>query len=623
MGALYPQPFAEIEAWRRPWANRRSKVAGAPPVPPMPTPVIDLAFSQGSYDAATLSFTRATEATVIDNEGIVRYCLSGEMRLQGLQRVQNLAAGAATDSLSVANGWNTYGTTIPPGPLPNTATDPLGGTTATTVGFPAIGPGDRSIFYTNDTQIVGRTYTWSVWVRGTATTPTGTCYVNLQDGVTINANGSIAFDGTWRRVWITYTATSTGHGFAIGPDTFTGSTQPGTQPAIEVAVWGYQFEEAASMGGYASKGVVAGPAYHGAFVDAVKYFNVTRGASPTTIPDSDTKGYLDEESRTNLILNSVLSGAAGGAPGVAPTSWSYAPFGTPTTALATVVGLPAISFTVDASSRILCQQTISVAAATTYVFSVYIDVVVPGLPAKQILLAFGSFGSSEYFLDGVSIGASSVEVPLGVHKLSYVFTTTIATPATFRIGAGVNSALLAGTVNITAPQLELTTFPSSYIPTDGSAVTRNADVLEYTPPGSYDSTLGTWAIAATARTNTNMLTPNAGGQSFLVTSGGKLRAEQQVGASAGARGTFTGVPTVVDGALAKLALSWDVAGATRAASFSGAAPPAPTDPGAGAYFGPINIGANDVGNKQINGVVRSLRYYDIAGSQAQLNALTA
>ena len=53
---------------------------------PLRTSIVP-AYAAGS---ATPTFTRATTATVVDHEGVLRYCRPGEARFWGARRVENL-----------------------------------------------------------------------------------------------------------------------------------------------------------------------------------------------------------------------------------------------------------------------------------------------------------------------------------------------------------------------------------------------------------------------------------------------------------------------------------------------------------------------------------------------------
>src|SRR6185503_6449997 len=55
--------------------------------------------------------------------------------------------------------------------------------------------------------------------------------------------------------------------------------------------------------------------------------------------------------------------------------------------------------------------------------------------------------------------------------------------------AGTLTLTVAGTVQYA--QLEAGSFATSFIPTAGATVTRNADVLTYLPSGNVDATVGT------------------------------------------------------------------------------------------------------------------------------------
>lgn len=194
------------------------------------------------------TFTRATTATVVDFEGLVKPVLSGEVRFQGARRVRNLVATQSTTPGDT--GWTVRaGTTVTTG-----ETDPVGGTDAALV---TVASGDGYIY-----QVLSFSgaRTVSVWLKS------GTCStVYLQ----LATNVALTITPEWRRY--SFTATGTGSDFGFQTAAGTGTYY----------VYGYQCEDVTGQANqnpseYVSVGVLSAP-YHGAGVDGVKYFDYENG----------------------------------------------------------------------------------------------------------------------------------------------------------------------------------------------------------------------------------------------------------------------------------------------------------------------------------------------------------
>jgi hypothetical protein len=200
--------------------------------------------------------------------------------------------------------------------------------------------------------------------------------------------------------------------------------------------------------------------------------------------------------RTNLLLNSVWSGAVGGSPGTAPTSWGITTTGAPSTA----VSGGTITFTVDgATARAFYTQTVSVSASTVYTLSVRIASLSNALAVSEVVLwnTFPAGASTTYSINGVSV-ANSVAVSAGDVVCTHL--TVAATPGTAiaRVGAQTGGSLFVATVMaLKSPQVESGSFRGLYIPTTSASLTRTADNILWTPPAALSTTSGeVVAIAA-------------------------------------------------------------------------------------------------------------------------------
>jgi hypothetical protein len=185
------------------------------------------------------------------------------------------------------------------------------------------------------------------------------------------------------------------------------------------------------------------------------------------------QGLLIEESRTDIALYSTLAGAVAGSPGTAPTGWSNFTAGTPTLALTTsIYGTTdqALLYSGNVGDRLCHQQSINVVDGTTYTLSVYCE------------SSSGNTGDVLTVVDGTStrniISTTAVNPTGNVGVRVQVVFSVVGTGTVFiRIGLGATGSLSAtASVTLSRPQCEAGAFPTSYIPTTTTALTRAADV---------------------------------------------------------------------------------------------------------------------------------------------------
>lgn len=207
----------------------------------------------------SITYTRATTATVVDFEGLVRPVLSGEARFVGARRVQNFCK----EDL-VSQYGNGTGTTIVGG-----IADPNGGTTAyritATVGS---GSGQRYSVVTN--LPIGSSVRNSTWVRRVSGTGPLYMFNGKYDGSYTTYTTEITT--SWQRI-ATPVQTTT--------DIYTESGWRFETNGDAIDVWHAQTENVTGQANqnpseYVSKGVLQAP-YNGANIDGVQYFKTLNG----------------------------------------------------------------------------------------------------------------------------------------------------------------------------------------------------------------------------------------------------------------------------------------------------------------------------------------------------------
>lgn len=344
--------------------------------------------------------------------------------------------------------------------------------------------------------------------------------------------------------------------------------------------------------------------------------------NPTTLAP---RGLLIEETRTNLLLNSVFAGAVSGTPGTPPTSWSYSSSGGTSTVASLGYGFAANSVRFAATAtRHFVNQTITVSALSTYTISMNVTVNVA--TTLQNFLAFSptpAGATIQYVYNNVN-QAASYTPPLGNGTLKAIVTVG-ATGGSLgvRIGAGV-SFTATSDITIQNIQAELGAFSTSYIPTTTTSLTRNADVATMT-----GTNFSSWYNQSEGTFVANGSSAQAGAFNVLFEVKDATSAErfgQGIGASGStfyvidnnATQAAINAGTVSENAVAKLGSAYKVNdfaavlnGGTVGTDVSGTLPTVDR----------MLLG-NSASNIYLNGHIRQISYYNTRLLNTQLQTLT-
>jgi hypothetical protein len=407
-----------------------------------------------------------------------------------------------------------------------------------------------------------------------------------------------------------------------------GYTGDGTSSLI---LWGAQLEQRSAVTAYTATTTQPITNYIPVLETAAS--GVARfDHNPTTF---ESLGLLIEEQRTNLLTYSEQFDNA---------AWTK---GNATVTANTVVG-PSGTVTGDklvedaTSNTHTISQVITPVAATTYTFTTYIKAAERGfaffgLNGGGAGAFFGSINLSSGAVSiatGSPVSLSAVGVGNGWYRcaLTMTATTTAILASDVRVstdGVWANRIYTGdgySGIYIWGAQLEVGAFPTSYIPTVASQVTRVADAASMTG-ANFSSwynqaegtlyaeasafALGSFRIASVSDgTSANRILLNAqfnGGERFTVVTNG---------ASVGsvANGAYTANQVFKQIAAYKtddFALS--VNGAAATTDTSGVLP----------VVNQANIGAGNAGTSPLSGHIRKVAYYPLRVTNAQLQALTS
>lgn len=474
-----------------------------------------------------VSFTRATTATVTDNDWIIRNCLSGEARFKWARRIENnIRYSEAIDNAA----WTKSNLTV----VANTHIAPNGTMTADTLKStttPAIF--SECIQPSTLTTVVWNKYTYSAYVKSlwqqfvqilwnvTAFNLAAVNFDIINGTVTQTAVSPFAWsitpEANWYfRVSATFTCTwvlATGRMSIWFIDTGTsarGSVYNG-DGVKAIAIWGQQYNDTTlntvRPSEYVSTDVLSAP-FHGANVDWVKYFDTD--ANWVAIPKTTLKWLLVEWTRKNICSYSDLSATWWSLQWASRTSFAWtAPDGTNSM----VKIIPNVGTQSSYAYNVNITTTAQQYTVSCYVKAAWFNFVQFRF-SSSISNWYANFDLQNGVVWTMSLWTSSgIETTsiAWVYRVWAVTDTVAATTAAVgvQVVPAANSLAWASITGdwvsgILAWGMQVENWPSvsSYIPTTTTTATRNIDVLTY---DVRNAIVNQWALSLVCSMNDNAI----------------------------------------------------------------------------------------------------------------------
>jgi hypothetical protein len=560
------------------WGGASGLIDGFGGGGPFPGASLYLNMLSGSLDSR-VTFSRGSNATLVDNTGRITYAPANLLLHSG--DYSNAAYG-------ITSGVTFSGQTA----------------TFTSTGY-------RYQAFTLGSPVVGRTYIASV-VLSSATKANILLRLNGNATGSDQATSLIALTPTPTRYWVIRTFTSSDTSIDFGLDNR--AVVGGSGIAGDLVATDWQLEQVTYQ-------TVPGPYVA---TTSAAYYGPRFDYNPVTLAPL---GLLIEEARTNLLLRSqdfTTTWSTASTSTVVANS-TIAPDGTLTADTVIPTATPGNHYVVQSVTR----------TAGSYTYTFYAKPAGYNFVAVQIRDLAGTFKSAEFNLSTGTVVASTSALATGItnagngwYRCTFVFDAGT--------GAGLpNDAIFigsaAGTWNsgftgngtsgvfLYGAQLEAGSFATSYIPTVGSTVLRNADVATMTGTNFtswFNPSVGTFVSDADAALSgvTRGIVGNVSGiyPSYVrSTNAGAIFDGGNIAATANSIST----------APFKLATTYSVS--LLEACLQGGAVASTTYNGNFGGMTSIAFGSTGAGAGFLNGHIRQIAYFNTRLPNAQLQALTA
>jgi hypothetical protein len=558
-----------------------------------------------------LDFTRTTSGTFVGSNGLVQTTPASVNLLTYTQQFDNAAwvknalsasanTSTAPDSTGTADTLTDTATTANHYASQNITT-----TAATTYTMSAyVKNSNRGFVILNIADLSGATnYAAASFNLSTGAVVTtlanGTGYSVVSTSVTSAGNGwyrctMTAVVGTTTAKTASVALSTAGTIGAYGLDSYLGD-------GSSLFVWGAQLEAASAATTYTRNN---GGVYPARF-----------DCDPVTL---QPKGILIEEQRTNLFTQSEFANGVTDAP-------TRAGLLTATT-FSGLIGTTGLAFGYDGSTSTYAYKSGAV-DGTTYTVSAYVRMDDGNAPVFGS--ATGAAASNTFALvvgGNIATPTSYTVMNMGggLYRVSGTAAAGAAVSNSGVIKYGTNNNR---TFKVSGYQLEAGEFATSYIPTVASQVTRTADQCAIVAPNFapwYNQSEGTFVFEGTSLATTGFSWPvvasdNTTANRFAFYKSGTSLAGF-MSSSGATQMEITSAPAVAN-VVYKIAMAAEA----NSGNFSfngdiGSADTSITMP----TVNRLSLGASASGSAEyLNGHIRSVRYYPVRLSDAQLQALTA
>lgn len=579
----------------------------------------------------SLSFTRATIATVTDHEWVIRQCLSGEARFQGARRVRNLTPYSQDVNIS----WNRFSLTV--------SGTKVAYTDGSLIGQTIISAAATAAHYASNGTwpvIIWNTYLFSVSVKAAWVNyvqlafAASTAYQNFDLtnwSMTGTAGAGSVVDewNGWYRCTVKFVSTlgtNAGQGIVIISSMSDWRLASNLWDGVSgISICRMQLEDVTGQSiqtpsEYVSTNVLTTAPFHGANVDWVKYFKTDKSGNPIS-PDT-LKGYLCEWARTNLFLQSEDFSSVwwykGGGSVVAdfalspswytnadkfvPTAWTSQSY--LTQSVTVTASIYTISFYLKSAWKQFVQMDASGFISNGYVNFDIVNGVVWGSN-----LWSGYIEAVTWFpwMYRCSITTETVTAWTWYFSLFVVDSNSAA-----RWSTSVNNG--TDSIIVWWAQIELWPFPSSYIPTGVAGLTRNIDSLSYNVNNVIDLK---WAVYCEIGINIPWYTNLSW---FIIdrwANGRYLYANNSVTVLDNYDWTnilVSNIGASYNGSVVKVASSWT--GSTKSIYYGN------TVPKTWSYVGSFWTGNINVGSSW-NGTIRNVKVWKTPPTVAELTSITS